>query len=285
MKEYIRLEEEKARRHVSSINNDEIDFRISFDESNDEDYTRKLVSKNGYGILDMALPPRDQRHQHLRTEVHKVQVFDFGGLTNLMVEGLRGRMPMKHTDAQGQSVFTSRAWRRLFKIRCPLVHELILEFFSTFRFEEAVLESDTTGALQFQLGGDMRRRECEADPRQGGFECLLDIDLVCGGFSGIAGRSQAPEKVIVTDLFYLRGMDVGSVNVPYLLPRLQIYVELNDTWAWVASGPERQQVAAAGTSKATEDAPVADEGAPAVPAPVQAPQPPHPIVGPARTMA
>ncbi|GKD24751.1 hypothetical protein Tco_1230965 [Tanacetum coccineum] len=35
----------------------------------------------------------------------------------------------------------------------------------------------------------------------------------------IAGRSQAPEKVTVTDLFYLRGMDVGSVNIPYLLAR------------------------------------------------------------------
>ncbi|GJY46356.1 hypothetical protein Tco_0435419 [Tanacetum coccineum] len=32
----------------------------------------------------------------------------------------------------------------------------------------------------------------------------------------IAGRSQAPEKVTVTDLFYLRGMDVGLVNIPYL---------------------------------------------------------------------
>nr|GEY32792.1 hypothetical protein [Tanacetum cinerariifolium] len=57
MEEYIRLEEEKARMHaiffndtltsettlsyeptVSSLNNDEIDFRISFDESDDEDY-------------------------------------------------------------------------------------------------------------------------------------------------------------------------------------------------------------------------------------------------------
>ncbi|GJV43268.1 hypothetical protein Tco_1427804 [Tanacetum coccineum] len=35
----------------------------------------------------------------------------------------------------------------------------------------------------------------------------------------IVGRSQAPEKVTVTDLFYLRGMDVGSVNIPYLLAR------------------------------------------------------------------
>ncbi|GJT23855.1 hypothetical protein Tco_0893792 [Tanacetum coccineum] len=35
----------------------------------------------------------------------------------------------------------------------------------------------------------------------------------------IAGRSQAPEKVTVTDLFYLRGLDVGSFNIPYLLAR------------------------------------------------------------------
>ncbi|GKE42435.1 hypothetical protein Tco_1469719, partial [Tanacetum coccineum] len=58
MEEYIRLEEEKAHRHaivfndelsyektlscepkVSSLNNNEIDFRISFDESDNEDYT------------------------------------------------------------------------------------------------------------------------------------------------------------------------------------------------------------------------------------------------------
>nr|GEY07700.1 hypothetical protein [Tanacetum cinerariifolium] len=35
----------------------------------------------------------------------------------------------------------------------------------------------------------------------------------------IAERSQAPEKVTVTDLFYPRSMDVGSVNIPYLLAR------------------------------------------------------------------
>ncbi|GKF78570.1 hypothetical protein Tco_0234138, partial [Tanacetum coccineum] len=177
-----------------------------------------------------------------------------------------------------------------------------------------VLDLDTAGALQFQLG----RRE--ADPRQGGSECLLDWDLVYGGFSGytpsytlirdpilrlchmliacsITRRSQAPKKVTVTDLFHPRGMDVGSVNVPYLLARylrlfasgrkhgamisdsqfvarlaehfgllieerlqgltvivrdlpvidmaelvrLQICVELDDTWAWVPAGPARQE--------------------------------------------
>nr|GEX98368.1 hypothetical protein [Tanacetum cinerariifolium] len=309
IEEYIRLEEEKLVRKVKcitgkllsmvrsgSLNNNEIKFRISFDESDDEDYTvvfdktsisykindlktdlendnekvniplfslpdplvntytvyplfsirddrvNKLVQygvldKHQYGVssLDMDFPPRDQRHLYLRYEglqytdadivdfemrlakiyrrkVHRVQVFDFGGLQDLMAEGLRG----------------------------PLVHELILEFFSTFRFREGVLDLDTVGALQFQLGRVRRRR----------FECSLDRDLVYGGFLGtppsftlimdpmlrlchtliacsIAGRSQAPEK-----------------------------------------GPKRQQVAAAGNPKATEDAPVADEGALAIPAPV-----------------
>ncbi|GKF73357.1 hypothetical protein Tco_0219689, partial [Tanacetum coccineum] len=148
----------------------------------------------------------------------------------------------------------------------------------------------------------------------------------------IAGRSQAPEKVTVTDLFYIRGMDVDSVNVPYLLVRylrlfatgrksgphitgrqfvarlaehfglltaeilrgltviapelqiidmaelvrLQICVKIDDTWAWVAMGPERQPDAAAGAPAIAEDAPVVDEGDQAIPAPVQAPQQPPP---------
>ncbi|GKC44430.1 hypothetical protein Tco_1062152 [Tanacetum coccineum] len=65
MEEYIRLEKEKARRHaivfndklssektlsceptVSSLNDNEIDFRISFDESDDEDYTPEVSYSN-----------------------------------------------------------------------------------------------------------------------------------------------------------------------------------------------------------------------------------------------
>ncbi|GJU96619.1 hypothetical protein Tco_1321375 [Tanacetum coccineum] len=74
------------------------------------------------------------------------------------------------------------------------------------------------------------------------------------------------------------------------LVRLQICEEIDDTWAWVALGPERQQVAVAGAPEVTEDAPVVDEGAPAVPVPVQAAQPPlatrtmaHRLVGYRRT--
>ncbi|GKC45681.1 hypothetical protein Tco_1063403 [Tanacetum coccineum] len=98
----------------------------------------------------MAHPPCDQRHQYLRyegllysdadivdfktilariyrKEVHKVQVFDFGGLQDLMAEGLSARMLMEHRDAKGVSLFG-----------------------------EAILDLDTPGALQFQLGGARR---------------------------------------------------------------------------------------------------------------------------------
>nr|GEW88206.1 hypothetical protein [Tanacetum cinerariifolium] len=65
MKEYTRLEEEKARWRgkvssetlsceptVSSLNN-EIDFRISFDESDDEDYT-VAFDKNSFSYKKIS---------------------------------------------------------------------------------------------------------------------------------------------------------------------------------------------------------------------------------------
>ncbi|GJW20386.1 hypothetical protein Tco_0031008 [Tanacetum coccineum] len=222
-------------------NDNEIDIIQSSREAS-------YLSLMGYNTLITDIADFEERLGRIYDrEVHRVQVFDFGGLTELMDEGLKGRMLMGYRDAQGQSVITSRAWRRLFEIWSSLVH--------------------------LDLERDLMLRLCHRL-------------ITCS----IAGRSQAPEKVTVTDLFYLRGMDVGSVNIPYLLAmylrllalgrkrgamisevRLQICVDLDDTWAWIAPRPERQQVAMAGAPETTEDAPVVDEGAPAVPAPVQAP--------------
>ncbi|GJZ64409.1 hypothetical protein Tco_0620830 [Tanacetum coccineum] len=205
---------------------------------------------------------------------------------------LSARMLMEHSDAQGQSVFTIRAWRRLFNIRGPLVHELILEFFITFRFGDVIGVSSVGDFL-----GTTPSYTAIQDP----VLRLCHRLIACS----IAGRSQAPEKVTVTDLFYFRGMDVGSVNVPYLLARylrlfaagrksgahissgqfvarlaehfglltaeilqgltviapklpiidmaelvrLQICMEVDDTWAWVAMGPERQPGVVAGAHR------------------------------------
>ncbi|GKC74776.1 hypothetical protein Tco_1120659, partial [Tanacetum coccineum] len=165
------------------------------------------------------------------------------------------------------------------------------------KFGETVLDLDTTGALQFQLRG-VRVGISSAGYFLGttpSYTLIRDSMLrpyhtliACS----ITGRSQAPKKVTVTDLFYLRGMDVGTnddcrdfiVIDMVKLVRLQICEELDDTWAWVALGPERQQVAMTGAPVVAEDALVVDEGAPAVSTPVQAPQAP-PAAGLARIMA
>ncbi|GJX48010.1 hypothetical protein Tco_0273200 [Tanacetum coccineum] len=270
MEEYIRLEEEKARK-------------------------RGKVFNWETAMYVMALPPRDQRHQYLRYEGLQYTDADIADFEMRLARIYR---------REGQSVFTSRAWRQLFDVRGPLVYDLILEFFSTFMFGEAVTDLDTTGSLRQILDkGDLKDYWVGISSAgdflgtDHSYTSIKDLILrLCHKLiaCSIAGRSQAPEKVTVTDLFYLRGMDVGSVNVPYLLARylrlfaarrksgahisggqfvarlaehfglltvkilqgltviaptlsvidmaelvrLQICEEIDDTWAWVAVGPE-----------------------------------------------
>nr|GEU57798.1 putative reverse transcriptase domain-containing protein [Tanacetum cinerariifolium] len=122
-------------------------------------------------------------------------------------------------------------------LRGPLVYELILDFFSTFRFREVVHDLDMHRALQFQLGGVRRRINWIEFILALGLHSTEEMQTAGFGTSpfytfikdpmlrlyhrligcSIVERSQAPKKVTVSDLFYLRGMDVGSVNIPYLL--------------------------------------------------------------------
>ncbi|GKB41029.1 hypothetical protein Tco_0885971 [Tanacetum coccineum] len=218
MEEYIRLEEEKARRRGKVYNWETAKYGKIW-------YSYFVFFNSYYEYTDADIVDFEMRLGKIyRRDVHRVQVFYYGGLTDLMAEGLSDRMLMEHRDAQGQDM-------------------------------------------------DPMLRLCH-------------MLIACS----IAGRSQVTEKVTVTDLFYLRGMDVGSVNVPYLLAMyLRLFAsgrkqgamisggqficeELDDTWAWVAPRPGRQPDVTAGTP---EDAPAVDEAAPTDPAPMQAPQPPH----------
>ncbi|GKF61201.1 hypothetical protein Tco_0181255, partial [Tanacetum coccineum] len=114
---------------------------------------------------------------------------------------------------------------------------MLIEHRELREFGEAVIDLDMPGALQFQLGGARRRlswrqfilalglhtaeeMETRFPWHNPSYTMIRDLILrLCHRLiaCSIAGRSQAPEKVTVTDLFYLRGMDVDSVNVPYLL--------------------------------------------------------------------
>ncbi|GJX84753.1 hypothetical protein Tco_0335527 [Tanacetum coccineum] len=87
MEEYIRLEEEKARRPivfndaltfevalsceptVSPLNNNQIDFRISFDESNDEDYT-VIYDKNSFSYKIIYVDETDSENDNDKVNMH-----------------------------------------------------------------------------------------------------------------------------------------------------------------------------------------------------------------------
>ncbi|GJV50501.1 hypothetical protein Tco_1440713 [Tanacetum coccineum] len=192
--------------------------------------------------LDMALPPHDQRHQYLRyeglhytdadiadfearlakiymREVHRVQVFDIGGLLDLMVDGLSARMLMEHRDAQGAD-----------------------------SARQVPDKGDLRDCwIRISFAGDFLSIAPSYTAIRNPILRLCHRLIACS----IAGRSHASEKVTVTDLFYLGGMDVGSVN---------IFMDIDDTWAWVAMGPERQLDAAAGALGVAQDAPAIDEG-------------------------
>ncbi|GKA38665.1 hypothetical protein Tco_0731216, partial [Tanacetum coccineum] len=136
-------------------------FGIPFDPKRyykDGDCARMLRRPRYEGLqyIDADIEEFEARLARIyKREVHRVQVFNFRGLPNLMANGLSARMLMKHRDAQGVSLFTSRAWRQLFcgKLEGGLNS---LPLFNL-RFGEAVTDLDTTGALQFQLGGVRRR--------------------------------------------------------------------------------------------------------------------------------
>ncbi|GKA50285.1 hypothetical protein Tco_0743358 [Tanacetum coccineum] len=86
----------------------------------------------------------------------------------------------------------------------------------------------------------------------------------------------------------LQGLTVIAPELPIIdmaeLVRLQICMEVDDTWAWVTLGPERQPDAVVGALGVAQDAHVVDEGVQADPTPVQAPPPPPLPLATDRTM-
>ncbi|GKC31245.1 hypothetical protein Tco_1038539 [Tanacetum coccineum] len=111
---------------------------------------------------------------------------------------------------------------------------------------------------------------------------LCHIPITCS----ITGRSQAPEKVFEVVRFREEaGCDDIWWSVFFPSSGAFWITYLGEAPLVDAPGPERQPDVAAGAPEAAEDALVANEGAPAVPAPVQAPQPPPPAAAPTRTMA
>ncbi|GJX81673.1 hypothetical protein Tco_0331154 [Tanacetum coccineum] len=153
-----------------------------------------------------------------RREIHRVQVFNFRGLPDLITKGLCTRMLMKHKDAQGQSMFTSRAW----SARRILDKGDLRDYWIRISSARDFLGT----APSYTFIRDYMLRLCHRL-------------IACS----IAGRSQAPKK----------GLTVIAPALPIInmveLVRLQLCVKLDDTWAWVPAGLARQEGGAGGVAK------------------------------------
>ncbi|GJX77381.1 hypothetical protein Tco_0324192 [Tanacetum coccineum] len=246
--------------------------------------------------LDMApLPSRDQRHSWLRylvrgygrdiihsyekrlktiwgMSVNRVHVLDFSGLTEGMRQTLADRLCMVYTGMRGMS------------------YSLVMRG-EGLHTEEEMAEAGFGAYWQ----GSERVIPDKGDLRDYWMEISSDMDFLGPAPSyvfiqdpvkrlchrmiacSISGRGQAPEKYLFR---HAEGRKSGArLSRDHFIGRLAAHFGLNSDQGLrgvsvvTTPGLERQPYAAAGAPEATEDAPVADEGAQADPTPVQAPQP------------
>ncbi|GKB92762.1 hypothetical protein Tco_0965034 [Tanacetum coccineum] len=251
---------------------------------------------------DMApLLPHDQRHLWLRyqvvgyteeivcdfeqrlemifrRQVNRVHILDFEGLTPDMRHNLVERLKMVYTGDDGDEVFVSHAWRRLFGIRAPLVQEFILEFFSTCRIVLGLhtakeMAEDEFGA--YWLGservipdkGDLSDYRVEISSGKDflrgapSYTYIRDpVQRLCHRHAeGRKSDARLSGEHFIRRLAHhfglvsddgLRGLSVVARELPLIdigeLVKLNICMEIRDDWAWVAPRPERQPDEAAG---------------------------------------
>ncbi|GJR01967.1 hypothetical protein Tco_0524951 [Tanacetum coccineum] len=209
---------------------DDLDFFKDFENEFPTIAYNDLKSKSDPLIepsVNMApLPHCDLRHLWLR-------------LTDGMRQTLGDRLSIVYTRDDGQVLFTSHEWRRLFEGRGPLVKEFLLEFLSTCGLSDTEMDLDVADTLCFQLG----RARKMMTLRQFILALGLHSDeemAEAGDFLGpapsyvhirdpmrrlcpkmiacsISGRGQGVKKVTGVNLFYLRTMDHRSANNMYLL--------------------------------------------------------------------
>ncbi|GJW78643.1 hypothetical protein Tco_0140325 [Tanacetum coccineum] len=370
MEEYIRLEKEKARRHgkvynwetakygkICSLNNNEIDFRISFDESDDEDYT-VIFDKNSfsYKIISVNDLKTDSENDNEKVNMPsfpppepKVSCFDDldffkdfenefpaivynDALTSKSEYLAEPTLCSQHIDEFDLKDETSLS-------KYDEVEQNVLYFNDLFPFNIIYLDDLKSGKdnddneidiIQSSGGnvntqGQKKFLEASHDKINKIFNVesfIMELKVKMGRngnpFSFLKCRAIRHMALPPRDQRhqYLRDGRF-SVNVLYLLARyLRLFASGRKQGAMISEGQfvarlaehfglltkERLQgltmivrdlpvidmaelVAAFGAPEAADDALIADEGAPVVPAPVQAPQPPPPKARLARAMA
>ncbi|GKE11718.1 hypothetical protein Tco_1415269, partial [Tanacetum coccineum] len=232
---------------------------LKSDKDNDDNEIDMIQSSGGGGIHQEIVHDFEQRLEMIfGRQVNRVHILDFKGLTPDMRQDLAERMRMVYTRDDGQEVFVSHGWRRLFGIRAPLVQEFILEFFSTCRIGDE-MGSDVAGTLCFQLGGAMRSMtwrqfilalglhtvEEMAEDGFGAPSYTYIRDLVQRHAEGRKSGVRLSEGHFIRRLAHhfglvgddgLRGLSVMACELPLIdmgeLVKLNICMEIGDEWAW-----------------------------------------------------
>ncbi|GJW53082.1 hypothetical protein Tco_0097167 [Tanacetum coccineum] len=275
---------------------------------------------------DMSpLPPRDKRRVWLRyqvegytkeivhdfkqrletifkRQVNRVHILYFKGLTFDMRQDLAERLRMAYTRDDGQE----HLWDRYSRLHTA--EEMAEDGFEAYWLGSERVIPDKGDLSSYWIEIYFDRDFLRSAPSYTYIRLL--VRRLCHRLISynISRRGQAPKKVTTTDLFYLRSMEQGAANVPYLLAQyLFRHTEGRKSGARLSQGhfigrlayhfgpvsddglrglsvltpqgAERQPVIAAATLGGAEDAPDIDEGAQAIPAPIHAPPPPQPTIG------
>ncbi|GKB32050.1 hypothetical protein Tco_0871451, partial [Tanacetum coccineum] len=180
----------------------------------------------------MALPPRDQRHQYLRYEGLQYTDADIADFK------MRGRV-CSLAELEGSYLILEARWctSSFWSSSVYLAEEMQTVSFGLYWAESARWIPDK-GDLSAYWTEILSMGDYLGTPPS--YTLIRDPMLrLCHRLiaCSIAGRSQAPEKVTMIDLFYLRGMDVGSINVPYLLARfLRLFSSGRKQWVMISGG-------------------------------------------------
>ncbi|GKC61900.1 hypothetical protein Tco_1089498 [Tanacetum coccineum] len=258
MEEYIKLQAEKL-----------------------EGVERRLIGKLLYtveGYIEENVQDFEQRLDMIfGRQVNRVHVLDFAGLTKEMRETLTNRM--RDTELRLDEADT---------LCLHSIEEMVEDRFEAYWVgsTRVILDKGDLGDYWTAISsdrdflGDAPTYTYIKDPVRRLFHRLISCI--------ISGRGQVPKKVTATDLFYMRSMEQGTANVLYLaayfglvsdvgligltviareppmidiieLVKLNICVRLDETWAWVAPGPEGQPVDVTGSLEVAEGAPNVDE--------------------------
>nr|GEV07439.1 hypothetical protein [Tanacetum cinerariifolium] len=281
---------------ISPLNENKIGFRISFDESDDEDYmvifdenlfyykiisvdNLKKDSKNGNDKVNMPSSPEPTISHYDNLDFFNDFENEFPAitykddLTSKLIEPLfyMCRLASRSTpNGIIRMVFTQEYCKgqECLKILNLLTDPALFSNMAPLPLRDQrhqwlrSMDQETANVLYLleqYLFRHAEGRNSGARLSEGYFIGRLAAYFGLVGDQGFRGLLVVTRELPLIDLH-----ELGWLN---------ICERIGDTWAWVASGPERQADATTGAHGAAEDAPAVDEGAQADPVHVQAPQP------------